>query len=144
MEEEQIQVNPQKPVKRPQLLTMLCILTFVFSGMGVVGFLMVFANYEESMEALRLIYGDMEEATYILNAPREFFFISLVLSAFSLFGALLMWRLRKAGFHFYTSAQIITLLLPFIYFGSETNPLLNILVTAFFVYLYSRNLKFMH
>ena len=139
--EDQQNITEQK--KRPQLLTILCILTFVGSGLGVAGFFMVSVNFEATMEALRLIYADMPEASFLLDAPRDFFVLSLLLSAFSLLGAIFMWNLNKLGFHIYTSAQLIYLVLPFLYFSGETNPLLNIILTALFVYLYARNLPYM-
>ncbi len=131
-------------MKRPPLLTLLCILTFIGSALCVAGFLAASVNYEQTMEVFRLLYADMPEAAFLLNAPRDFFIISLILSALSLAGALLMWNLRKTGFHVYTSARIINLVVPLIYFGGETNPVLNIMITALFVYLYARNLRYMH
>ena len=125
------------------MLTFLCIVTFIGSGMGVVGFFAVAIDYETSMEALKLLYADMPEASFLMNAPQEFFFISLILMMASVMGAVLMWNLRKVGFHLYTSSQLIYLILPFIYFNNETNPFLNIILTALFVYLYARNLQFM-
>ncbi|MCD4725145.1 MAG: hypothetical protein K8R63_09915 [Bacteroidales bacterium] len=141
---EENQHSPDTQPKRPQLLSILCIFTFIGSGMGVLGFFMVSVNYEATMEAMRIVYADMPEVSFLLAAPREFFFISFLLSGFSVAGALLMWKLRKAGFHFYTAAQLVFLVLPMIYFGKETNPIFNILTTAIFVYLYARNLKYMH
>lgn len=135
--------NQETKPKRPQLLTILCIFTFIGSGMGVLGFFAVLVNYETSMEALKLLYADVPEANFLLNAPQDFFLVTFILMAFSVFGAILMWNLRKIGFHFYTSSQLIYLILPFIYFNNETNPMLNIILTALFVYLYSRNLKYM-
>ena len=140
--EEQQNIPESKP-KRPQLLTILCILTFIGSGMGVFGFFMVAVNYENTMEIMRNVYANMPEAGFLLNTPRDFFLISFILSASSVLGAILMWNLRKTGFHLYTSSQLINLVLPFIYFGGETNPMLNIIFTALFVYLYARNLQFM-
>ncbi|MEN8225387.1 MAG: hypothetical protein ABFS05_08510 [Bacteroidota bacterium] len=129
--------------KRPQLLTILCILTFIGSGMGVIGFLSVTVNYEASMEALRTLYADLPEASFLLQAPRDFFLISFILMAFSVAGAVFMWNMRKVGFHLYTSAQLIYLALPFIYFHNQANPFLNVILTALFVYLYARNLQSM-
>ena len=140
-EEQNKEIAEQK--QRPQLLTILCILTFVGSGLGVAGFLMVSLNFEATMEALKVIYADMPEATMLLNAPREFYVISFFLSASSLIGAIMMWNLRKIGFHVYTSAQLIYLVIPLVYFGGDTNPLFNIMLTALFVYLYAKNLPFM-
>ncbi len=140
--EEQQSIPESKP-KRPQLLTILCILTFIGSGLGVFGFLIVAVNYENTMEIMRNVYANMPEAAFLLHAPRDFFLISFVLSASSVLGAIMMWNLRKIGFHLYTSSQLIYLVVPFIYFGGETNPIMNIILTALFVYLYARNLQFM-
>jgi hypothetical protein len=141
--EEQQDIH-KEPQKRPVMLTWLCILTFIGSGLGVAGFLAASVNYEQTMEVFRVLYADMPEASFLLDAPRGFFIISLLLSAFSVIGALFMWNLRKTGFHIYTSAQLINLIIPMIYFGGETNPMLNIAVTVLFVYLYARNLRYMH
>ena len=92
------------------------------------------------MTLMETVYADMPEAAFMLEAPRDFFIISFLLSAFSILGAVFMWRLRKFGFHIYTMAQLIYLVVPLIYFGGETNPMLNIILTALFVYLYARNL----
>jgi hypothetical protein len=140
--EESTHIQEPKP-KRPQLLSILCILTFIGSGMGVMGFFAVAMNYNASMEALKVLYADMPEASFLMQAPQNFFLISFILMSVSVVGALLMWNLRKIGFHLYTSAQLFYLLLPFIYFNNETNPFLNIILTALFVYLYARNLQFM-
>lgn len=130
--------------KRPPLLTVLCILTFIGSGLSTVSFLAASLFYELFMEQLEVVYINMPESTFLLDIPRDFFVISFFLSAFSLAGALLMWHLRKIGFHIYTSSQLVYLVLPMVYFGGETNPMLNIILTALFVYLYARNLRFMH
>jgi len=140
--EENINIQEQKP-KRPHLLSILCIFTFIGSGMGLLGFFAMSINYEASIEALKVLYADFPEANFLLEAPRDFFIISFILMAFSVIGAALMWNLRKIGFHFYTSSQLFYLILPFIFFNGETNPMLNIMLTALFVYLYARNLQFM-
>ena len=99
--------------------------------------------YDLFMQQLAVLYANMPEANFLLEAPRDFFVVSTILSALSVAGALFMWNLRKIGFHIYTAAQLINLVIPMIYFGGETNPLLNIMVTALFVYLYARNLPYM-
>ena len=140
--EEQILIPDPGP-KRPPLLTILCILTFIGSGMGFIGFMGVALQYEATIEALKVIYADFPEASYLLNAPHKFFVIATILMGASLLGAIFMWNLKKIGFHIYASAQIIYLILPFIFFNGEANPLLNVITTALFVYLYARNLPIM-
>jgi len=125
------------------MLTILCILTFIGSGVSTFSFLMVSVMYELFMQQLDVLYANMPEANFLLEAPRDFFVVSFILSAASVAGAIFMWNLRKIGFHIYTSAQLVYLVVPLLYFGGETNPLLNIIVTALFVYLYARNLQYM-
>jgi len=117
-----------RPGQRPQLLTILCILTFIGSGLGAFSNLVVSLSYD--------MIKEMAESG-------SFYLVSFVAMFASLFGALQMWKLRKIGFHFYTSAQILLLLLPAIYMPGMENPFLNVIITAAFVILYAGNLKHM-
>lgn len=140
--EENNQIQEPKP-KRPQLLSILCILTFIGSGLSAFSYLVFAVYYTDMIEIMQLYYKNNEGFNFLLNAPRDFFAYSFILSVASLIGAVLMWNLRKIGFHFYTVAQLISLVLPSLYFGGDANPLLNIMLTALFVYLYARNLQYM-
>jgi len=111
-------ITNNKPT-RPTLLTVLCILTFIGSGISTVSFFMVSVLYEPIMEQFKVLYANMPEASFLLEAPRDFFVISFILSAASVAGAILMWNLRKIGFHVYTSSQIVYLLIPLFYFGGR-------------------------
>lgn len=137
--------NPiqQTTPARPQLLTILCILTFIGSGLSSFSYLAFTVYFKDMQEILNIYYANMPEVNYFQQAPQAFFLFSTILSAASLLGAILMWNLRKAGFHIYTVAQLLNLVLPSIYISVELNPLLNIMITALFVYLYARNLRFM-
>lgn len=141
MEEEQ-NVEQSKAI-RPQQLTILCIITFISSGLYALFFLLISNDYQEMIDALRKEYVDSPEFSFFLNAPKEFFLLSFFLFAFSVMGAVLMWKLRKVGFHIYTSAQIGILILLIIFFYNDYIPVFEILLTILFVYLYARNLKFM-
>ena len=140
--EETKEIIDQKP-KRPQLLTILCILTFIGSGISAMVYLMFSLYYDASIKMLEAEFANSPETAFMLQAPREFFIISFFLSAFTVLGAMLMWNLRKVGFHIYTSAQLIYLVIPILYLGGDTNPMLSIVLTALFVYLYARNLPHM-
>jgi len=133
----------KKPVQRPTLLTVLCIITFIGSGLSTFSYLMFSVIYDLLMDQLSVTAASMPEINFMLEAPRSFFVVSFVLSAASVTGAIFMWNMRKIGFHIYTVAQLIYLVVPLLYFGGETNPLLNIVLTALFVYLYARNLSYM-
>lgn len=132
-----------KPGHRPDLLTVLCILTFIGSGLGAFSNLVMSLSYDmikEMAESGEMNFPGMD---IYLSLPRSFYVVSFVVMFASLFGALQMWKLRKFGFHVYTIAQLLLLLLPTIYMPRIEYPFLNIFITATFVLLYAVNLKHM-
>lgn len=132
-----------KPEQRPDLLTVLCILTFIGSGMGAFSNLIVGLSYDLIRDMAESGEMNFPGIDIYLSLPRSFFLASFVLMFGSLFGALQMWKLRKFGFHVYTVAQILLLLLPTIFMPGMDYPFLNFFITAAFVLLYARNLKHM-
>ncbi len=135
--------SEKKKIKRPNLLTFLCIFTFIISGIGVFTNLMITSSYEEFMELISEESFDFPGAEYIKKASYGFFLLGTILHSLSLFGAAQMWKLRKIGFHFYLISQFLLIILPFLYIKGYPFPYLDILIASVFVYLYSRNLKFM-
>lgn len=82
--------------ERPTFLTVLCILTFIGSGLGVLGSLM----------------GFMGSAALSYFAPQGSMIgqvIGLVASGLCLFGAIKMWGLYKQGFTFYVLGVVIAI-----------------------------------
>lgn len=129
--------------KRPDLLTLLCVLTFIGSGMGAFSNFVFAANYSFIIDM-----ADSGELSFpgldiYLSLPQSFYVFSAILYFASLVGAVQMWKLRKIGFHIYTSAQILLLLVPVIYPQFDSFPFLGLVVTAIFVALYGRHLKYM-
>jgi len=141
--EEQTENTFQKPeqTKRPQILTILCILSFIGSSMSGFSFFMVYSAYDEVLPQLQEYAGKFPGMEYILQAPKGFFLTGFILYTFSFFGANLMWRLKKVGFHFYTAAQIAVVLLPMFYIKGFPLPVIDALVTALFIVLYFKHYK---
>jgi hypothetical protein len=146
--EEQPIISPQKV--RPQMLAVLCILTFISSGYGVVfnllsslfrdkfyNFYSKFAYPEQYKEAKDFLLQ-------IFSTGRLFFVSGMVLSFFSLLGAIKMWKLQKNGFHFYTISQIIILMLPLLFIKGGSFQLVDFLFTSMFVTMYAMHLKVMN
>ena len=84
----------------------------------------------------------MNEAITILQAGWGFYLISFTLGLGSLTGAILMWKLKKIGFHFYALSNIGLLFVPMLMFGMAIS-WAGIFLTASFILLYATNLKFM-
>ncbi|MBP5327221.1 MAG: hypothetical protein J6Y98_04850 [Bacteroidales bacterium] len=77
----------------------------------------------------------------MLDTPRSFFLCSALLNAMSLTGAILMWNLRKSGFHMYTLAQMLIMLITVLFLGRESMPLGDIMLTILFVLYYYISLR---
>jgi hypothetical protein len=142
---EQLEENNQ-PTKRPTFLTVICILTFISSSVGMLVSLLIPIIAEPLEEIIRSSPNfdevKMVDAITVLQAGGLFYTINFILLAFSLAGAILMFRLRKIGFHFYTSANIGSLFLPMIYLHQPFN-LYGLLITIGFVMMYAIHLKIM-
>jgi hypothetical protein len=135
----------EQPVTRTMLLTVLCILTFIGSGLNVISGLAIGTFFDQFVK----VAADLAE-TYklpgmemITEGTPGFFFISALLYSGSVAGALMMWRLLRTGFHIYTISQILLIIAP-MYFYSISGPSLpDLILTGLFVILYSMNLKLM-
>ena len=156
-------------LKRPTFLTVLCILTFIGSGWGVLSqlFSLLFTNLVDvsaQTEQLNTMMDNMESGagtsflSGILSSSQEVMqatmmhaksiaVISLVLSLLSLCGAILMFSLRRIGFYIYTVAQLLLLFVVPYFAGFSMivvmGMLFSALFTVVFISLYALNLKAM-
>lgn len=142
--------------KRPQFLTVLCILSFIGSGLwallSIIGMAasgwilgMMGIAVSSSVSADNMSSADVattEAASGLLGMGTTFFIIifliSLIFAGLSLFGVVKMWQQKKAGFIIYTIVNGIVLA-AYIYSGSW----LMAAVSAAFIGMYAANLKSM-
>lgn len=148
LEEEQI--NNQYS-KRPEGLTILCILSFIGSGLALVSNLSIFLWFHGIID---IIHSEEEVFTlpnmtpemmldFLQSSGRFYFLISAILYLGSVFGVYLMWHLQKRGIHFYAMSQIALLIIPLLFISGDLSVLPSLLITAMFILLYSRFLKWM-
>ncbi len=159
---------PVKPA-RPTFLTVLCILTFIGSGWGIVS---GFTSYASANLTAGITQTAMEDAqreleneeisnagtamanqlfagmSDLLNPEniRKNAIFSIISCVFTLLGAVLMFRLSKTGFWLYVLGTLIGIVAPFIvYGGGNLFSILSSSAFAFFgilfVVLYGLNLK---
>ncbi len=128
-------INTKEIDGRPTFLTVLCILTFIGSGLGVLGSILLFVG----AGAVMSYFGTMSGAEgavgmgYVIGL--------LILSGTSLFGAIQMWNLKKIGFYIYTGVGIIGIILPLLFgMGFST---LGTIITIAFIVMYYLNVKYM-
>lgn len=124
----------QKQVDRPVFLKVLCVLTFIGSGSVLLASMLTIL-FSGVMEGIIIGMGLGVEDYYAGQSLMFSSFITLVLSAASLYGAIRMWRLQRFGFWVYVMAQFVAIFLMF--------SVLGVLVNAAFVLMYYKNYKYM-
>jgi len=127
------------------LLKVLCVITFIGSGLGLIsyGIIGLIHNFFSSNLSLIPDEQNRELIEMMLSAGRMFFFLNAILYAVSFAGAVLLWRMKKIGFHLYTASQLLLLILPLAYIKGFPMPGTNIFLTILFIWGYSGFLKFM-
>ncbi|MCD4665330.1 MAG: hypothetical protein K8R68_08660 [Bacteroidales bacterium] len=138
-----LETNKPEQKARPELLTVLCILTFIGSGLATFSNMFLYLSYEEVLNTMDEMNMNLPEFDLIMSGGRKFFLTGFILYIISLSGAFRMWRLRKIGFHLYTGAQIFILLLPVVLINNYQFSIISLILTATFIIAYASNLKFM-
>ncbi|MDE5417864.1 hypothetical protein L3049_07570 [Labilibaculum sp. DW002] len=160
-----MEIVETSPKQRPTLLTVLCILTFIGSGVNVFSNLMGMVMspiksflgpefFEMALQDIpeepvkKFVEQAFEMAQLAIDHIFEISLANFILYAASLTGAILMFQLKKLGFYIYASAQVLLLFVApaFIGFNLFTN--IGILFGSFFailfIALYAVNLKKMN
>ena len=132
--------------KRPKTLSVLCILTFIFSALGCLSSILT-PLYAETMIQFMKSGPDFDEVAMsenlkVLNAGWGYYTLTLVLTVVSLTGAILMWKLKKNGFHFYAFSNLALLFVPTLVLGMSIS-WVAILLTSCFIGMYAMHLKYM-
>jgi hypothetical protein len=156
------------PKKRPTFLTVLCILTFIFSTL-ISGFYAyqyvtfdktypeksaqtaeLMENLEDAGQDSGFVYKSLENEMIRLEKTSEnleaISFANILFALLSFFGAFLMFKLKKTGFYIYTGSNLFWMLVPIALIGMEAgmmNIAFGIGFTILFIILYGVNLKHM-
>lgn len=129
-------------LKRPVALTVLCVLSFIGSGMTALSNLFVYLNHGTVKETIESgMLGEMGiDISFILRIDRVYFLLSGLLNIISFTGVRHMWSLRKAGFHLYAISQLLLLIVStiYVYKPSGVFPGFDLLLASFFILLYLR------
>lgn len=118
-------------------------LSFIGSGLAFFTYTLVSMSYEEFMAALAEADIQMPQIELILGASKGFFVSGLFLYGASLLGATLMWRMKKIGFHFYAMSQLLVSIHPWVFLDTGAFPVISLLFSAIFIFLYGLHLKYM-
>jgi hypothetical protein len=105
--------------KRPQFLTVLCVLSFIMCGFGLLSGIYGIIkntpeNMQESIERVREMSPEMadtmeqqmiamQESTYGQISP----YLNFVWLLLSFLGVFMMWKLQKKGFYIYIAGELL-------------------------------------
>lgn len=145
---------------RPTFLTVLCILSFIAAGIGIISMLLVGAargvvdaagvNVQETMNTEMANSGMSSAETEAMNTAMDqattafswpYIITAMVLILVGLYGVIKMWKLKKQGFYIYAGTQVAGIIVPLI-FGMAFGTFSAVLAVAF-IALYGMNLKHM-
>jgi hypothetical protein len=143
MEEAPVPQLPPAETPRPQVLTVLCILTFIWSGLNLISSLAIGVFFDVFIEFASRIaeqykWSGMEMIT---SSSPAFFFVSSLFFAGSIAGAMAMWKMRRTGFHIYSISQILLIIAPMYFFRQPAPSVFDVLTSGLFIILYSSFLK---
>jgi hypothetical protein len=146
--------------KRPDFLTVLCILSFV--GVGIVAFSSIINFLLNLNSTSNSIFHGSEFDTvvnepnmmYLFHMKKILLIVKLISALICLGGVLLMWNLKKIGYFIYTIAEISpTVVFTILFWNITINPFssfiywINSFVMAIaavaFIIMYSTQLKHM-
>ena len=145
MTDQQNKLTQNEPAQnniRPALLTFLCILSFIGSGLSSVSNIFVFFNHE-------LLTGMLDSGVFdefgfdmkiLTDTNKQYFIITGLLHIISFVGVRHMWNLRRAGFHIYAISQLLMLIVStmFIYRPANVFPFFDLVLAAIFILMYLR------
>lgn len=122
--------------QRPDFLSALCILTFIGSSTGFIGYFLAALFFKKTSEFI-VEYSSWHSTDAI--SPM-YFTLLMVFFAISLTGAIRMWKLHRDGFFLYVFGQLFILFFPVIWINWQAFSATNAIFTTIFFVGYGLNL----
>lgn len=141
--------NPEP--QRPTGLSVACVLSFINAGFQILSNLVWFLSYnamkevaesEEYYELMEKFTPNIDQLEDNMQAQlaisRTSYLLMLLLFVASFYGVLQMWKMQKQGFHIYTIAQILMLIVTAIFITSVTGQSIvgSVILTAIWIGIY--------
>jgi hypothetical protein len=134
-------MDEQKYKVNMKTLRVLLVISFVVSGMYFVSELisgltlpMMTDYYHSHPDSVPDQWGILLERS--LSIPQWYYLLSAVLDAASIAGLVMMWRLRKNGFHYYTLSKLLLMLMPVLFLDRSYVGLGNVMIGVLFIVYY--------
>ncbi len=152
------QTTPEAP-KRPQFITVLCILTFIGCALAFFGAIWGYFSIKASAAMLEnmgsaegdsfgMMSGIQETMIKAVENAVPNMIIGILCSLLCLYGALQMWKLKKMGFFIYAVGEITPVIAAFFLGGGGliggAGAVVGLLFAIVWIVLYAVNLKHMN
>lgn len=144
-----ISKNQNSDGEKPLMLKVLCILSWIYSGLGLF-FLLIYkliVSDQIKEQMYKVINGD-QQAVGVLK--EQFNYIDktstwlILLFLIEIFFVYMIWGLKKTGFMGYVIVQILLVFVNFIVLPFNYSVFFNLSITPMiFIFLYGVNLKYM-
>lgn len=136
-------INPVKRLTRN--LRIVLVLSCIGSGLGLTNTLTMGVCYHQFASMKEPFVQAMPELKVsfelMLAVPQVCYLLMAVLYALSLTGVILMMRLRRNGWHAYTLAQLLLLLVPVLFMGRTAFNIGDLMLTLLFAGFYFFTLR---
>lgn len=162
--------NFQEQEERPSFLKVLCILSWISTGIALISglFNLVTGPFSEEkmleqrvdmmksidelktleMNGMAELFEKIQRMTESMNA--QFYYVqtvSLIVVTIGVFGVFKMWNRSKLGFHLYIIYSLLSVLTVYLFVAPVDVPsivvIFNLIISGIFILMYSRNLKWM-
>jgi hypothetical protein len=141
---EQTTTSTTATAQRPTFLTVLCILSFIAAGLGILGYITALTLMGAASAVASSVGEGLEQAGATMNYTGPsigltwaYVIVGFATTLVALFGVIKMWKLQKIGFFLYTGAIVVSIIMGVIYAGFGISSVLPLV----FVVLYGLNLK---
>lgn len=133
-------------MKHQGTLHFLLVLTFLTAGANIISYLgtaLLLPQMQQMVQQTPDLIPEVAR-TYMdmfLSMPRPFFLGMGLLYVLELTGGILMWQLKASGFHCYTLARLLLLLVPVLFLGKSFLQPGDVMFAALFIVAYWLILK---
>jgi hypothetical protein len=144
--------------KRPQFLTVLCILTYIGSALAFISGIYTFFTVDASAAMFENMNMGGADPTGMMGGMQETMRLAVVnkvpnviivtvCSLLCVFGAMQMWKLKKTGYFIYVAGEIIPPIAAFVLGGGgmlgSMGAAVGLIIALIWIILYGVNLKHM-
>ncbi len=127
-------------------LRILLVLSFIYATFTMLG-QTIMATMMPTLDRIYQAAGSQMPGEFMtlwnrmVQVPRLFYAVMALFYAVEIVGLVLMWRLRRVGFHCYTIASLLQLVFPLLFLGKGYVGLGDVMFVALFVALYYMQLR---